>query len=220
MPLPQIQWDLVRTGDSLLSIAAGIIRASTSDNVQTLAIIACEQFGATLAMCPATCEKIEFEIIKVQNRTSRVVSFLSSSVGYSKDDCASQLARSLAGIQFIGLAATLVTSIGAYHGGEALALMLKKSAVDKTLLPPARHLKDLLVSLEHRCVQLGFTNLVLSWVQILCDSPSTSAEERQCWKLSTKIPNSTGLNTLVEALRDLSRIGDAAAITLRSTTCM
>ena len=220
MATPQAQWDLTRTGASLISITSDIIRATTSDNVQTLALIACERFGATLAICPATCEKVEREIIKIQNRTTRVVGFLQSAVGYSKGDCASQLATSLAGIQFIGLAAALVPSIGAYHGGQALALMLKSSALDKTLLPPARHLKDLLASLEHRCVQLGFANLILFWTGVLCNSPSTSAEDREFWKIAKTAPDAVGLNKLVEAFRDLSRIGDAASITIESASCV
>ena len=219
MTTPSLQWDLARTGESALSIATNFVRASTSDNVQILALIACERFGATLAMCPATCEKVESLINKAQTRTTRVVGFLSAVVGYSTGDCASQLAGSLAGIQFIGLAATLMPSIGAYHGGEALALMLKKSAGDKLLLPSGSHLKALLASLEHRCLQLGFTNLIFSWIQILCTSPSTSAEERQRWKLSDGVPNAEGLNMLVEALRSLSRIGNAASITIKSDTC-
>jgi hypothetical protein len=219
MASPQLQWELSRSFDSSISVARGVIQASTSDNVQTLALLACEGFGATLAICPETCRKVEAQIIRLQTPTSAVVSFLSAVVGYSKDDCASQLARSLAGVQFIALATTLLTIGSSYHAGEALAHMLRISAADKTLLPPARHLKDLLASIEHKCVPLKFPDMVFGWSKILLDSAPTTPEDRTFWKADYFVPNAEGIGGLVDAFRQLSRMGNATSVTLKTVGC-
>ncbi|KUJ18829.1 uncharacterized protein LY89DRAFT_706460 [Mollisia scopiformis] len=219
MTSPQLQWELNRSLDSSLSVARGVIQASTSDNVQTLALLACERFGATLAICPETCRKVEAQIILLQTPTSAVVSFLSAVIGYSKDDCASQLARSLAGVQFIALATVLLTIGSSYHGGEALAHMLRTSAADKTLLPPARQLKDLLASIEHKCVPLKFPDMVSGWSKILLDFATTTPEDRTFWKTNHFVPNAEGIGGLVDAFRQLSRVGNAASITLKIAGC-
>src|SRR5271170_3617499 len=120
-------------------------------------------------MCPETCKKIANLVGRA--RMPVAVAFLLATIGYSVGDCASQLLGSLAGIQFLALAATLVTTVGPYDGGNALETMLKSSAADKTLLPSARHLKDLLASLEHRCVLSGFADTVIGWQIFLSIRP-------------------------------------------------
>jgi hypothetical protein len=79
----------------------GVIAAATSDNVQPLALQACERFGNTLAMASETRAKIE-RLIK---SPKPVATFLGAYIGYSAGDCATQLVRSLAGVQFLALAA-------------------------------------------------------------------------------------------------------------------
>ena len=134
-PGVQLQWSLEQTATSTLSVGRGIIKAATKP------LLACERFGATLAMCPETCRKVEDLVIKT--KPPSVINFLSAVVGYSPTDCASELVRSLAGVQFLGLATSLVTTIGAFQGGNALDAMLTGSAANRTLLPTARQLKDL-----------------------------------------------------------------------------
>jgi len=46
----QAQWNLDQTMGLALSVARGIFQAATNDNVQPLAILACENFGNTIAM--------------------------------------------------------------------------------------------------------------------------------------------------------------------------
>ena len=164
-------------------------------------------------MCPETCRKIEHLIIKVQSPSRNVISFFGAVIGYSRHDCAAQLVRSLAGVQFIGLAAVMLPTFGAYQASQALAEMLNASASDKTIVPPARHLKDLLNSLEYRCVQMGFSDLVLGWQQMLCNSPITD-------KGVIETDQSTdGFAKLIDAFRQLSRIGDASHLVLKTEFC-
>jgi hypothetical protein len=185
-----------------------------------LALVACERFGATLAICLETCRKIEDLIRKTRGPTA--IRFLSALVGYTPTDCASHLIRSEAGVQFLGLAAALVTTMGPSQGGNALAAMLKNSAVDKTLLPTATQLKELLASMEHRCVACGFSDLVLGYQILLSKPPALSAQQAfDLWQGSASYPDPSGLEKLVDAFRQLSRVGDADvhSIVIKTTAC-
>ena len=173
-------------------------------------------------MCPETNKKMEDLIIKVSG--PKRVRFMKAQIGYSANDSATQLSRSLAGIQFLGLAAALMSSMNAFEGANALSEMLTASASDKTLLPTARQLKDLLGAMEHRVIRSGFTD---TWVgyQILLSrglGPS-SDEDYYGWPYELEhlrsIPASDGVSKLVEAFRQLNRLGDATTITVQATSC-
>ena len=214
----QLQWPLEQTATSTLSVARGVIEAATNDNIQALALLACERFGATLALCPETCRKVEDLVIKT--KPPAVIGFLSAFVGYSPTDCASELVRSLAGVQFLGLVTSLVTTIGAFQGGNALEAMLTSWAADKTLLPTARQLKDLLASLEHRCMRSGFADSVLGYHILLTTSLNLSGTQaHDLWRGCAQYPEAVGIAMLVDAFRQLSRIGDAQQVTIRTTAC-
>jgi len=59
----QAQWSLDATSTSVYSVARGVLQAATSDNVQPLAIIACERFGNTIAMSQEACRKMEVSVL-------------------------------------------------------------------------------------------------------------------------------------------------------------
>lgn len=225
---PVLTWSLDSTASTTLSVAKDVIRAATTDNVQPLALIACEKFGATLAMCQETNKKIGDLIIKVSG--PKIVRFMSAQVGYSANDCATQLSRSLAGEQFLGLAAALVSSVDMFEGADALSMMLMASASDKTLLPTVRQLKDLLGAMEHRLNRSGFTDICVGYqiylrgarsaLYNLRDDPPREPFERldkgseyMCY------PGSNGISKLVEAFGELNRLGDATTITIQATSC-
>jgi hypothetical protein len=215
----QLQWSLDNTTSAALSVARGIFRAATHDNVQPLAILACERFGNTIAMCQETCRKIEGLVNKTAEPVA--ISFLRASAGFTTEDSATQLSKSQAGVQFLGLAAALVTSLGEFEGGNALEAMLNSSASDKTLLPTARQLKDLLASLEPRFQRSGFTDTVAGWEIFFCQSPAMSQQHRDFWKTSTYYPKPKGLDGLVDAFRRISRIGDSGitSVNIKVTHC-
>jgi hypothetical protein len=73
--------------------------------------------------------------------------------------------------------------------------------------------------LEHRCVLSGFADTVIGWQIFLSNSPQTSDEFARFWKVSTLYPSPDGLEKLVDAFRQLSRIGDATSITLKTAAC-
>jgi hypothetical protein len=164
-----LQWSLDQTAISALSISRGIIAAATSDNVQPLALHACERFGHTLAIASETRAKIE-RLIKTPKP---VATFLGTYMGYSAGDCATQLVKSLAGVQFLALAAALVTTVSPYQDEITLETMLRRSAKDKTCVPTASQLKDLLAALEDRCVQSRFPETVVYCRNMLIDLSSS-----------------------------------------------
>ena len=217
-----LTWSLDSSASSTVSILKDVIRATTRDNVQPLALISCEKFGATLAMCQETNKKMEDLIIKVSG--PKYVRFMSAQIGYSANDSATQLSRSLAGVQFLGLAAVLVSSMNMFEGAEALSLMLMPSASDKTLLPTGRQLKDLLGVMEHRVNRSGFSNIWLGYQMLLFGGLSASSEpdhfkRPDVLQCLMQTPGNDGISKLVEAFRQLNRLGDTTAITVRATAC-
>ena len=173
-------------------------------------------------MCPETNKKMEDLIIKVSG--PKHVRFMKAQIGYSANDSATQLSRSLAGIQFLGLAAALMSSMDAFEGANALSEMLTASASDKTLLPTARQLKDLLGVMEHRVVRSGFTDIWVGY-QILLSCGLRPSSDKDQYKGPNDIedlmrfPVPDGVSKLVEAFRQLNRLGDATTITIRATSC-
>ena len=149
---------------------------------------------------------------------------MKAQIGYSANDSATQLSQSLAGIQFLGLAAVLTSSMGAFEGADALSEMLTASASDKTLLPPPRQLKDLLAVIEHRVVRSGFADLWVGYQILLSSSlrPSAGYDYEKGLDRSeyfVEIPAFNGVSNLVEAFRQLNRLGDATSITIRASSC-
>jgi hypothetical protein len=151
------QWSLDKSANSSLTLSRGLIAAATSDNVEPLAIAACEKFGTIVTICRDSCAKVE----RLVEPRKPVVTFLGAYIGYSANDCATQLVKSVAGVQFFALAGALATSIGELLAANALEFLLRQSAVDKTQVPPAGKLRPLLKALEPRCTSLRFLDSVV-----------------------------------------------------------
>jgi hypothetical protein len=216
----QAQWSLSSTSNSVFSITKGFIRAATSDNVQVIALIACESFGNTIAMSRETCLKIETDV--VMTPAPAPVQFLGALVGYTAGDCVAQLGNTQAGIQFLGLASAMVT-MGSFRAAEALHGMLTSSATDKTLLPTTMHLKYLLESLEPRCQSSNFASTVIGWELFLLQTlPERSDMALNSFHDYFERPSPKGVENLVDAFRRLSRIGDVsvAKATIKANKCV
>ena len=80
------------------SIATGVLTAASNDNVQAVAILACEQLGATLAMSSEACIKVE-KLAK-RRHISHFMAGLAVQIGFAPNDSADQLASSEAGGKF------------------------------------------------------------------------------------------------------------------------
>jgi len=219
----QAQWSLDETGLVAWNTLKGIVTAATSDNVQALALMACERFGNTLAMSDETNKKVER--ILLPSPEPAPIRFLQGAVGFSQNDCATQLGKSAAGLRFLGLAAALVTSLGAFEGAKSLDLMLQSTTDDLTTVPSVRHSRDLLASLEARSHRCGFADSVVGW-QILLQKavlPCIFSEEtrqrlgRNSLHSLEKVflestPSPEAIAGLVDIFRQIARMGPATVL--------
>ncbi|KAH7173091.1 hypothetical protein DER46DRAFT_657754 [Fusarium sp. MPI-SDFR-AT-0072] len=140
------QWSLDSTVSVALSISRGISRVATSNNIQLLALLTSEKFGATIPICHETCRKIETDVLPTNPPAT--IGFLKNSVGYSHNYNATQLGKSASDIQFLGSVAALVTTVGPFEAASALYVMQQNAAPDKTLLATTKQLSALLSALE------------------------------------------------------------------------
>ena len=203
-------WALQETANSTFSVAKGLIKAASSDNIQPLALMACKAFGDTLAVCPETCLKVER--VAGMHHQSATVKFLKAQIGYSSGDSAAQLALDASGVRFLALAAALNT-LGAFQGALALNSMLANSARGEQPLPTVTQLKELLLALDHKLNRTGFTETLAGWGLWFGSHPSISLEEQESLALPIAAsPEET--KQLVKALRELARLGDATQITV------
>jgi hypothetical protein len=224
-----LQWNLDMTSSSALQVMQGLLRAATSDNVQPLALLACERFGATIAMSPDTCRKIETLLLPSR---PAVIQFLRATVGYSSDDCATQLGKSLAGVQFLGLATALVSTMDTFKGAQCLAMMLKETASDMTVIPTERQLKELLTALDSRSYASGFADAVIGWTALIGPGQHIRVTRGAIGQTMTPsgwqkylnyafVPAPECIARTVSAFRELNRIGEAntTKVVIKSAGC-
>ena len=205
-----LQWALNETANNTFTIAKGFIKAASSDNIQALALIACEAFGSTLAMSQETCMKVER--VAGLHHQSVFVNFLKAQIGYSSGDSAAQLSLSAAGVRFMGLAAALVT-LGAFKGAAALESMMAETASERQLLPTVSHLRDLLNVLEYKLVRTGFAESAAGW-GIWFNSNSLLSDGHKILVSMQTAPQQQELTELIKALREIGRLGDAIQVTV------
>jgi len=212
------QWQLNETANSGITIAKGVLRAATSDNVQPIAIIAADAFGATLAMCQEA--QLRAERAAKKDHKSYVLEFLlRSSIGYAKDDCAIQLAASGSGLRFLGLAAAMICMTDMFTASQALELMITSSATQGQILPTVSQLQHLLGALEHKLNRTGFADNVVGWETFIMEHPAVPDKFRIFNRMTIDHPSKESMQALVDAFRNLDRIGSATAIEVKAGTC-
>ena len=91
-------WSIDTSAKSVIMFGADVLAATLSDNVQPLVVLACERYGATLAMCRKTCARVE--ILAKRRRKSLVMTRIGASIGISPNDVAYQLVSNEAGLRF------------------------------------------------------------------------------------------------------------------------
>jgi len=198
-------WVLNQTVNDVVEVSRGMLIAATTDNVQMLALLACESFGATLAMSLETCTKVE--LLCSQIHKSPVLTFLKAQIGYRQGDCGWQLARSEAGIRFLGLTACLAT-IGHWTAARSLHDMILETASDTTLVPSALQLKQLVQVLDYRLAKSGFTESVLGWSLWISNCPTFTSTDTSRITDWDKAPSGKAVAELVRGVRGLGRIGE------------
>ena len=206
-----LQWALDETTDHFLKVGKDVVLAATRDSVQPIALLACERFGATIAICPERRTKIE-RLIDSQTGYA-VIEFLKTKVGFAKGGSITQLSRSWAGVNFLALAAALVSVTDTFEAGTALENMILAAATDRLLVPTAYQLKHLLDVLEPRLNAAGFMTQVFDWQRWWVTSTGMSDAERlHLVQVGETLPSAEGLQKIVATLRDVCRVGEAKSV--------
>jgi hypothetical protein len=204
-----LQWALNESSDRAVALIKDFIRAATTDDVQASAIIAGERFGNTIAISSVTRKKIESAI----NAQADVLAmkFLKAKIGYSSGGALHVLGRTMAGVNFLALAAALQGTTENFEAATALEMMIESSVPDKSeVLPTAHQLKSLLDVLEPKLLRTGFLEEILGWRNWWIKNESISQASRaNLLKNGTAFPSAQGLQHIVEAFRKVSRVGEA-----------
>ncbi|KAI9754071.1 MAG: hypothetical protein M1835_000923, partial [Candelina submexicana] len=188
------QWVLNETSSSALSVAKGVFRAATSDNVQPLALLTVEAFGNTLAICQQTQLVVEKEASK--RHVAYVVKFLQSQIGCAANDSATHLASSGAGVRFLGLAAALLCTSSTFTAAQALESMIKATSRSDQILPTLGQLQDLLAALDYKLARTGFADNVLGWEAVLVGYPDLPEAISQALRFDHQSPTAEGLRAV------------------------
>ncbi|CAM1510588.1 Fc.00g009230.m01.CDS01 [Cosmosporella sp. VM-42] len=213
MSVVQGQWGLETTAEGMFQFSRGLVMAATSDNVQPLAILACQQFGNTLAMSQETCRKVERLVLPSPELAT--IRFIKATVGFYKNDCATQLGGNSAGIRFLGLASALLNSVSFVEATKAIHTMLQESASDLTLAPTFFQVDALLQSIEARCLRCGFANMTVGYQLLLSRLVMDHIPQNDIGGLDDVFasqPSPQMITRLIEAFRQLARIGKSTVI--------
>lgn len=202
---------LDKSAEQIVAVLKNFISVATKDDVQVSAILAAERFGASLAVSPDSRRKVERLVDKQSD--SIFLGFLKSSVGYAAGGSLKLLRQSLAGINFLTVAAALLGSTDNFDVASAFETMMQdvlprdNSAMP---LPTAYQLDRLIQVLEPTLVKIKFQEDVISWKNWFVRCAALPPAMRQhAHENRNYIPNADGIRHVVDALRRVSRVGDA-----------
>jgi len=201
-------WALNQTTNDTISIATGVLAAATSDNVQALAILACEGFGATLPMATETRSKVEK--LCTRDHQNAVLSFIKAQIGYKRGDCAWQLAQSDAGVRFLGLAAALLT-LDSWTAASILQPLIFNTAENKKLVPTTTQLQQILHAVEYKLSLASFADSAVGWSIWLAMGQGTQT-------CGTDAPSQTFIIELIEAISKAFRLGNSESYNIEIRT--
>ena len=192
-------WALNQTATDTISLATGVLAAATSDNVQALAILACEGLGATIPMTAEIRSKVNK--LCTQDHQGAVLSFMKATIGYKRGDSAWQLAQSDAGVRFLGLAAALLT-LDSWAAAETMYILIRDTAENQKLVPTTMQLKQVIEALDYKLSLASFAESAFGWSILISRRQGT---ESGC----TDMPSRKLIVNLVQALSAVFRIGDS-----------
>ena len=197
-----VSWALAQTVDGALKLSREAALAATSDNVQPLALVACERFGGTLAVSSLARTKME-AMIRQQSR-SPALKFLQAKIGYGKGGSLDALSKTSEGIRFLCVASALVSSGSNFDAGTALSEMISSTAEDKDMSPTAFQLKDVLDVLEPRINRFRF-------LDDPCGYQTLISQQVENVPSAIAVPCAAAIQAIVKSFREVSRIGEADA---------
>ena len=196
----QLQWNLDRTAHKGLNVALDFVRIATQDNVQPIALMACERFGNTLPICRATRSLVETKTRPAQEPI--LLRFARIAVRKGGGETLERFSGSVAGLNFIVLVAALVPIMPLEEAADAIQRMLDKSAYDKILVPPAYQVQTILELLDPSLSQIGYIDKCYEWDHWLRSNVTSYHDTTH------RYPSFNGMGQIVAALRHLERLGD------------
>ncbi|KAI9893039.1 MAG: hypothetical protein M1814_000923 [Vezdaea aestivalis] len=208
----QLQWNLDRTVDRGISLALDFIKIAHDDNVQPIALMACERFGATLPICQQTRRAIEKECCL--QRENIVISSVKALIIPAGGIALEKLSTNMAGLNFLALATSLVSVTTIIDSSDTIQRMIEASAGDPNLVPPEYHIRRILEVLEPRLNRVGFLDRCYEtehWLKDLID----------CGERRYTIPSAIGISSIVTTLRTLLRVGEdqVGYVVFTANTC-
>ena len=211
MPKPannavQLQWNLDRLVHASLTVALDFVRIASQDNVQPIALMACEGFGNTLPICRATRLLVEEKTRPKQEPI--LLRFAKIAVCKGGGETLERLFGSVAGLNFLALTAALIPVMTINEAAIAIQNMLLESATDQALVPPTYQVQAILELLEPQLNQVGFVDSCYQWDHWLRDHVILYHDSQN------RYPSSHGMSRLMSALRSLARIGDESIATV------
>lgn len=78
-PSESLQWSLDSTLSGVMTFGTGPMRAATSDNVQPIALLACQEFGVKLAISQEV--RLKMEQLARLKHTSHVLNYFKMKIG-------------------------------------------------------------------------------------------------------------------------------------------
>jgi hypothetical protein len=204
-----LSWALAQTVDGALKLSREAALAASDDNVQPLALLACEKFGATLAISSFTQRKVEAMLRK--QAATPIQKFLHAKIGYAKGGSIGALSNSSGGIRFLCLASALISGSSNFDAAIALEGMIRDTAEDKAMSPTLYQLKDLLDVLEPMLNRARFLDEVAGYWALLKDPQQILRSTEMV------VPSPPAIQMMVESFRELARIGPADAQSLKLT---
>ncbi|CZR51433.1 uncharacterized protein PAC_01309 [Phialocephala subalpina] len=135
--------------------------AASHNNIAIFALHACECLGTTLAISTESKERVQSTLRETTE--SFKIQSLQDLLGVENNTCSILLFQSAAGVNFLALAAALVSALGTSRAAETLSEMIEETAADWNAAPSTCQLKHLLDAIETGLSQVGFVDVFLYW---------------------------------------------------------
>ena len=215
LPPTQSIWAISDTASGMLTVSKGLLEAASSDNVQPLALLSTEAFGALLPISPETRRKVE--VLANRGYTSHVINFVKAKVGYRKNDSVWQLAQSDGGIRFLCFMASLYT-MGSSEAALRLDKLLQKTQKDTSPRPTLLHLQDLVDVLEPKLKISDFASTVATaeqWLRTKIAGLPETARTKMSFDVA-QIPPEQAFTPFISAMSESTRVGEESDLLLQT----
>ena len=194
-----------------MSNIKGFIQAATSDNVQPLALHACEQLGTILPVSN-TITRIKIERL-AGRKQNQPLSFVKAQIGFCAGDSADILAKTEGGLRFLCFAAILLSYGGAdLESAELLEIFLSRRSSTEQPRPTLLQLLDLLRAIKPKLVDAGFLKVVMGWRDWCVAKGPPELQGLLSYHRPLFVPLRTGVCDFITVLSQSYRVGRSVRV--------